>query len=79
MRIENLDDAVRLSTMRDKLISMKRNLSKENGERRIRVQFHAKPDDCWDDVSSDDRLLELVEYAIDTRLKEVEKEIMEIE
>lgn len=79
MRIENLDDAVRLSSMRDKLISMKRHLSKENEERRIRVQFHVKPDDCWDDVSSDDRLLELVEYAIDTRLKEVEKEIMEIE
>ena len=79
MRIENLDDAVRLSALRDKLISMKRNLSKENNERRIRVQFHVKPDDCWDDVSSDDRLLELVEYAIDTRLKEVEKEIMEIE
>ena len=64
--------------MRDKLISMKRHLSKENDERRIRVQYCIKPDDCWDDVSSDDRLLELVEYAIDTRLKEVEKEIMEI-
>lgn len=79
MKIEHLDDVVRLSSLRDKLISMKSHLSRENDERRIRVQFHVKPDDCWDDVSSDDRLLELVEYAIDTRLKEVEKEIMEIE
>ena len=79
MNIEYLDDVVRLSRMRDTLLRMKRNLSEDNKERRIRVQFHAKPDDCWDDVSSDERLLELVGHAIDTRLQEVEKKIMEIE
>ena len=79
MKIENLDDVVRLSYMRDKLKSMLLHLSKNNKERRIRVQFHVKPDDCWDDVSSDDRLLELVEQAINKRLEEVEREIMEIE
>lgn len=79
MKIEHLDYVVRLSTMRDKLLNMKSLLSEDNKERRIRVQFRAKPDDCWDGFSSDERLLELVGYAIDTRLQEVEKEIMEIE
>lgn len=79
MKIEHLYDAVRLSGIRDTLLSMKKHLSKDNKERMIRVQFHAKPDDCWDDVSSEERLLELVGHAIDTRLQEVEKEIMEIE
>lgn len=79
MKIENLDDVVRLSTMRDKLINMKNLISKDNTERRIRVQLHIEPDDCWDSVSSDDRLLELIESAINTRLQEVEHEIMEIE
>lgn len=79
MKIENLDDVVRLSTMRDKLISMKNLISKDNTERRIRVQLHDKPDDCWDSVSSDDRLLDLIESAINIRLEEVESEIMKIE
>lgn len=79
MKIENLDDVVRLSTMRDKLISMKNRISKDNTERRIRVQLHDKPDDCWDIVSSDDRLLDLIESAINIRLEEVESEIMKIE
>ena len=79
MKIENLDDVLRLSTMRDKLISMKHLISKDNAERRIRVQLHDRPDDCWDVVSSDDRLLELVDSAINIRLEEIEREIMEIE
>ena len=79
MKIEHLDAVVRLSTTRDKLLSMKRHLSKDNEYRRIRVQFSVNPNDCWDAVSSDERLLELVEHAIDTRLQEVEKEIAEIE
>lgn len=49
MKIEHLDDVVRLSALRDKLISMKGHLSRENDERRITVQFHVKPDDCWED------------------------------
>lgn len=79
MKIENLDDVVRLSTMRDELIKMKRLISKDNTERRIRAQLHDKPDDCWDSVSSDDRLLDLIESAINIRLEEVENEIMKIE
>jgi len=79
MKIEHLDYVVSLSSIRDKLLGMKNNLKKDNKERSIRVQFHSTPDDCWDVVSSDDRLLELVEHAIDIRLQEVEKEITEIE
>lgn len=79
MKIENIDYARILANKRDKLLSMKRHLSKDNKERRIRVQFHHKPDDTWDDVSADDRLLELVEQAIDTRLVEIEQEITKIE
>lgn len=79
MKIEHLDNVVKLSAMRDKLLSMKRHLSKDNKDRRIRVHFKVKPDDCFDDVSSDERLLELVEHAVDIRIQEVEKEIMEIE
>lgn len=79
MKIENLDKARILGSFRDKLISMIRHLSKENTERRIRIHFHSRPDDTWDDVSSDDRLLELVEQAIRIRLKEVEQEIESIE
>ena len=79
MKIENLDEARRLGSFRDTLLSMIRHLSKENKERRIRVHFHHRPDDTWDDVSSDDRLLELVEQSVRIRLKEVEQEIAEIE
>ena len=79
MKIENLDEARRLGSLRDLLLSMIHHLSKENKERRIRVHFHHRPDDAWDDVSSDDRLLELVEQAISIRLKEVEEEIAKIE
>ena len=78
MKIENLDRARMLGSFRDTLLSMKRHLSKDNKDRRIRVHLHARPDDTWDDVSSDDRLLELVEQAIDTRLKEVEEQILNI-
>ena len=79
MKIENLDRARMLGSFRDTLLSMKRHLSKNNKDRRIRVHFNARPDDTWDDVSSDNRLLELVEQAIDTRLKEVEEQILNIE
>lgn len=79
MKIENLDKVVSLSSMRNLLFSMKNHLSKDNRERRIRVQFHARADDVWDDVSGDDRLLELVEQAIDVRIKEVEQELIEID
>lgn len=61
------------------LLSMLRHLSKDNKDRRIRIQARYKPDDTWDDVSTDDRLLELVEKAISTRLKEIEQEILKIE
>ena len=79
MKIENLDLAVRLSRFRDRLLSMKDNLSPNNSERRLRVQLHTKPDDICDDVSSDDRLLDLVREAIDVRIKEIERAIKEIE
>lgn len=79
MKIENLDIVVRLSYMRDLLFRMKRLLSEDNQERRIRVQLHVRADDVWDGVSADDRLLELVEQAIDVRIKEVEQELMEID
>ena len=79
MKIENLDTVRSLGHLRDKLLSMLRHLSKENKERRIRVQFHAKPDDAWDDVSADDRLLEMIEETIRTRLREVEQEIENID
>jgi hypothetical protein len=79
MKIENLDRARMLGSFRDTLLSMKRHLSEGNKDRRIRVHLNAKPDDAWDDVSSDGRLLELVEQAIDTRLKEVEEQILNIE
>ena len=79
MKIENLDNAMVLCSKRDTLLSMLRHLSKDNKDRRIRIQAHHKPDDTWDDVSADDRLLELVENAISTRLKEIEQEILKIE
>ena len=79
MKIENLDYARSLSCKRDSLLSMLRHLSKDNKDRRIRIQAHYNPDDTWDDVSTDDRLLELVEKAISTRLKEIEQEILKIE
>lgn len=79
MKIENLDEARRLGCLRDLLLSMIRHLSKENKERRIRVHSSYRPDDAWDDVSSDDRLIELVEQSVRIRLKEVEQEIAEIE
>lgn len=78
MKIENLDYARSLSCKRDSLLSMLRHLSKDNKDRRIRIQAHYEPDDTWDDVSADDRLLELVEKAISTRLKEIEQEILKI-
>lgn len=58
---------------------MLRHLSKDNKDRRVRIQARYDPDDTWDDVSADDRLLELVEKAISTRLKEIEQEILKIE
>ena len=79
MKIENLDDVRVLGSKRDSLLSMLRHLSKDNKDRRIRIQAHFDPDDTWDDVSADDRLLELVEEAISTRLKEIEQEILKIE
>ena len=79
MKIENLDNARVLGSKRDTLLSMLRHLSKDNKDRRIRIQAHYEPDDTWDDVSADDRLLELVEKAISTRLEEVEQEILKIE
>ena len=79
MKIENLDNARVLGNKRDTLHSMLRHLSKDNKDRRIRIQAHYDPDDTWDDVSADDRLLELVEKAISTRLKEIEQEILKIE
>ena len=79
MKIENLDYARSLSCKRDSLLSMLRHLSKDNKDRRIRIHAHYDPDDTWDDVSADDRLLELVEKAISTRLKEIEQEILKIE
>lgn len=78
MKIENLDNARVLGSERDTLHSMLRHLSKDNKDRRIRIQAHYDPDDTWDDVSADDRLLELVEKAISTRLKEIEQEILKI-
>lgn len=78
MKIENLDYARSLSCKRDSLLSMLRHLSKDNKDRRIRIQAHYEPDDTWDDVSADDRLLELVEKAISTRLKEIEQEVLKI-
>lgn len=78
MKIENLDYARSLSCKRDSLLSMLRHLSKDNKDRRIRIQAHFEPDDTWDDVSADDRLLELVEKAISTRLKEIEQEVLKI-
>ena len=78
MKIENLDYARSLSCKRDSLLSMLRHLSKDNKDRRIRIQAHYEPDDTWDDVSADDRLLELVEEAISTRLKEIEQEVLKI-
>lgn len=78
MKIENLDYARSLSCKRDSLLSMLRHLSKDNKDRRIRIQAHHDPDDTWDDVSADDRLLELVEEAISTRLKEIEQEVLKI-
>jgi hypothetical protein len=79
MKIENLDNARVLGSKRDTLHSMLRHLSKDNKDRRIRIQAHYEPDDTWDDVSADDRLLELVEKAISTRLEEIEQEILKIE
>ena len=79
MKIENLDYARVLGSKRDTLLSMLRHLSKDNRDRRIRIQLHHKSDDVWDDVSADDRLLELVEKAISTRLEEIEQEILKIE
>lgn len=79
MKIENLDNARVLGSKRDTLLSMLRHLSKDNKDRRIRIQAHYKPDDTWDDVSADDRLLELVKIAISTRLEEIEQEILKIE
>lgn len=79
MKIENLDNAMVLGSKRDSLLSMLRHLSKDNKDRRLRIQAHFDPDDTWDDVSADDRLLELVEEAISTRLKEIEQEILKIE
>ena len=79
MKIENLDNARVLGSKRDTLLSMLRHLSKDNKDRRIRIQAHYDPDDTWDDVSADDRLLELVEKAISTLLKEIEQEIIKIE
>lgn len=79
MKIENLDNARVLGSKRDTLLSMLRHLSKDNKDRRIRIQAHYKPDDTWDDVSADDRLLELVEKAISTRLEEIEQEILNLE
>ena len=79
MKIENVDNARVLGSKRDSLLSMLRHLSKDNKDRRIRIQAHYNPDDTWDDVSADDRLLELVEKAISTRLKEIEQEILKIE
>lgn len=79
MKIENLDNARVLGSKRDTLHSMLRHLSKDNKDRRIRIQAHYDPDDTWDDVSTDNRLLELVEEAISTRLKEIEQEILKIE
>lgn len=79
MKIENLDNARMLGGKRDTLLSMLRHLSKDNRERCIRIQAHHKPDDTWDDVSTDNRLLELIEKAISTRLEEVEQEILKIE
>lgn len=78
MKIENLDYARSLSCKRDSLLSMLRHLSKDNKDRRIRIQAHYESDDTWDDVSADDRLLELVEKAISTRLKEIEQEVLKI-
>lgn len=78
MKIENIDNARVLGGKRDILLSMLRHISKDNNERRVRIQAHYKPDDTWDDVSADDRLLELVEEAISTRLKEIEQEILKI-
>lgn len=78
MKIENLDNARVLGGKRDILLSMLRHLSKDNKDRRIRIQAHYDPDDTWDDVSADDRLLELVEKAISTRLKEIEQEVLKI-
>ena len=78
MKIENLDNARVLGGKRDTLLSMLRHLSKDNKDRRIRIQAHYDSDDTWDDVSADDRLLELVEKAISTRLEEVEQEILKI-
>lgn len=79
MKIENIDNARGLGSKRDTLLSMLRHLSKDNKDRRVRIQAHYDPDDTWDDVSADDRLLELVEKAISTRLKEIEQEILKIE
>lgn len=79
MKIENLDNARVLGSKRDTFLSMLRHLSKDNKDRRIRIQAHYEPDDTWDDVSADDRLLELVEKAISTRLEEIEQEILKIE
>ena len=78
MKIENLDNARVLGSKRDTLHSMLQHLSKDNKDRRIRIQAHYDPDDTWDDVSADDRLLELVEEAISTRLKEIEQEVLKI-
>lgn len=79
MKIKNLDNARVLGSKRDTLLSMLRHLSKDNKDRCIRIQAHYDADDTWDDVSTDDRLLELVEKAISTRLEEVEQEIIKIE
>ena len=79
MKIENLDNARVLGSKRDTLLSMLRHLSKDNNERCVRIQAHYEPDDTWDDVSTDNRLLELVGKAISTRLKEIEEEILKIE
>lgn len=79
MNIENLDKAIQLGNFRDKLLSMIRHLSKENKQRTLRIQFHDRPDDVWDDTTSDDRLLELVEQSIQMRLREIEQDIENIE
>ena len=79
MKIENLDNVRVLGSKRDTLLSMLQHLSEENKDRRIRIQARHRPDDTWDDVSTDDRLLELVEKAISTRLEEIEQEILKIE
>lgn len=79
MKIENVDRAQYLIGKRDLFLRMISHLSPENRDRRIRVQFHSKPDDTWDDVSADDKLLGYVTQAVEKRLKEIEKEILELD